>query len=209
MPMPSWSGCGPKLRKFRRVQSWCVPRVRRHPSHASVGASRSLVVDGRAPIRPSSCFGIHRQCQSGRGDDQTGRGRETFGRDPVSRVQDARYGLRDIRLGAASNPGPKSRSRSPVRSAAATMEFDLTRLDSDDDPLVPPSSATQGAIPALPTWVDSPPEQTSHGVVVLARSVARSRFKGNCGDQESVQPMGGRRRCYSWWHSGCNQWFGH
>ena len=53
------------------------------------------------------------------------------------------------------------------------MEFDLTRLDSDDDPLVPPSSATQGAVPLLSTWVDSPLEQTTHGEVVHSRDVAR------------------------------------
>ena len=73
---------------------------RRHPSHASVGASGSLVVYGVAPIRLSSCCGVLRQCQSGGGDDQFGRGREFSGRDdqhlvrPVSRVQDARSGLR-------------------------------------------------------------------------------------------------------------------
>ena len=88
---------------------------------------------------------------------------------PVSRVQDARYGLRGIRVGEASNSGSRSRSRSPVR---ATMEFDLTRLDSDDDPLVPPPSSTQGAVQPLPTWVDSPSEQTTHGDV-NARHVAR------------------------------------
>ena len=92
-----------------------------------------------------------------------------FGRDgeytvrAVSRTQDARYGWRGFRVGEASNPGPRSRSRSPVRSAVATMELDLTRLDSDDDPLVPPSSATRGAVPPLPTWVDSPLEQTHTG----------------------------------------------
>ena len=122
----------------------------------SVGASGSLVMDGGVAIRLSSCSGVHRQCQSGRGDDQIGRGRETFGRDvehivrAVSRIQD--QGL---------VPGVPS----------ATMEFDLTRLDSNDDSLVPPSSATEGAVPPLPTWVDSPPEQTTRGV--NARNVAR------------------------------------
>ena len=45
---------GAPTRQTKSGRGW------RYPSHASVGASRSLVLDGGAPIRPSSCSEVRR-----------------------------------------------------------------------------------------------------------------------------------------------------
>ena len=60
-----------------------------------------------------------------------------FGREPS--LNDAKYGLRGVRVGEASNPGPQSRVR-PRREDVAedllsSLEFELTMLDSSDDEL--------------------------------------------------------------------------
>ena len=56
-------------------------------------------------------------------------------------MRNARYGLRGVRVGEASNPGPpQTRSRSRAIEEAedmlARLEHDLTIIDSDDEPLV-------------------------------------------------------------------------
>ena len=54
-------------------------------------------------------------------------------------MRNARYGLRGVRVGEASNPGPpQSRIRPRVDVAEdiiASLEHDLTHIDSDDEPL--------------------------------------------------------------------------
>ena len=60
-------------------------------------------------------------------------------------MRNARYGFRGVRVGEASNPGrPQSRIRPRVDLAEdilASLEHDLTYIDSDDEPLVSAGSA--------------------------------------------------------------------
>ena len=56
-------------------------------------------------------------------------------------MRNARYGLRGVRVGEASNPGPpQTRNRPRVIEVAedifASLEHELTLIDSDDEPLV-------------------------------------------------------------------------
>ena len=56
-------------------------------------------------------------------------------------VRNAWYGLRGVRVGEASNPGPpQTRNRQRVMEVAedilASLEHDLTLIDSDEEPLV-------------------------------------------------------------------------
>ena len=65
-----------------------------------------------------------------------------FSREPS--LNDARYGLRGVRVGEASNPEPQSRVRprcgeEVAEDVLSSLEFDLTQLDSsDDEPLLRP-----------------------------------------------------------------------
>ena len=57
-------------------------------------------------------------------------------------VRNARYRLRGVRVGEASNPGPpqtRNRPRDVAEDILASMEHDLTHIDSDDEPLVLPT----------------------------------------------------------------------
>ena len=58
-----------------------------------------------------------------------------FGREPS--LNDARCGLRGVRVGEASNPGPQSRVRQRredvVEDLLSSLEFELTMLDCSDD----------------------------------------------------------------------------
>ena len=61
-----------------------------------------------------------------------------FGREPS--LNDARYGLRGVRVGEASNPEPQSRVRprreEVVEDLLSSVEFELTMLDSSDGELL-------------------------------------------------------------------------
>ena len=62
----------------------------------------------------------------------------------------ARYGLRGVRVGEASNPGPRGGSVTEISSIVDALEFDLTAADSDsasmddEDEVVPPSPRVHG-----------------------------------------------------------------
>ena len=55
-------------------------------------------------------------------------------------MRNARYGLRGVRVGEPSNPGPPQSRIRPrvgmVEDILASLEHDLTHIDSDDEPLV-------------------------------------------------------------------------
>ena len=63
-------------------------------------------------------------------------------------MRDARYGLRGIRVGEASNPGPTRRIRDPSKAIIDSLERELTMVDSDEEPLVRPSVG-RNVIPRL------------------------------------------------------------
>ena len=94
-------------------------------------------------------------------------------------------------MGEAAHPGPPSRrrgissdecvceenpalagSRSRILLGNEAVEFDFTRGDSDDEPLVPP---TFGAVPPCPTWVhDSCQTQESQPSTLVRVGVSAS-----------------------------------
>ena len=51
-------------------------------------------------------------------------------------LRNALYGLRGVRVGEASNPGPPQPRVDVVEEILASLEHDLTHIDSDDEPLV-------------------------------------------------------------------------
>ena len=73
-------------------------------------------------------------------------------------VRQARYGLRGVRIGEATNPGrPKTRVRPPISEEAVEnilsgLEFELTLLESDDEPLVRPVDGRH-VVPRIATRV--------------------------------------------------------
>ena len=58
----------------------------------------------------------------------------TVGRE--SGVRDARYGLRDVRVGEATHPGPQGRPRDTSHEVLDNLGRELRLMESDDEPLV-------------------------------------------------------------------------
>ena len=67
-------------------------------------------------------------------------------------MRNKRYRLRGVRVGEASNPGPPQSRIRPlvgvVEDILASLEHDLTHIDSDDEPLVSVGSA-RNVVPRL------------------------------------------------------------
>ena len=96
-----------------------------------------------------------------------------FGREPS--LNGARYGLRGVRVGEASNPGPQSRVR-PRREDVAedllsSLEFELTMLDSSDDE--PFGVHCAGA--------SRDPEGGVQSSINSRRFISISRYSSHCG----------------------------
>ena len=69
-------------------------------------------------------------------------------------MRDARYGLRGVRVGEASNPGPPRRIRDPSEAIIDSLERELIMVDSDEEPLVHPvvgRSVIPKLIPTVPS----------------------------------------------------------
>ena len=80
-------------------------------------------------------------------------------------MRDARYGLRGIRVGEASNPGPTRRIRDPSEAVIDSLERELTMVDSDEEPLVRPSvgrNVIPRLFPAVPSEQCATVVEASH-----------------------------------------------
>ena len=83
-------------------------------------------------------FSDVRSDRSGRRQEEVHRG-NTDGWE--SGVWHSRYGLRGVRLGEASNPGPPGRHiRDSAEETLDNLERELTLVESDDEPLVRPTT---------------------------------------------------------------------
>ena len=71
--------------------------------------------------------------RSSRRQEKVHRG-HTVGRE--SGVRDARYGLRDVRVGEATHPGPQGRPRDTSHEVLDNLGRELRLMESDDEPLV-------------------------------------------------------------------------
>ena len=109
-----------------------------------------------------------------------------FGREPS--LNDARCGLRGVRVGEASNPGPRSRVR-PRREEVAedllsSLEFELTMLDSSDVNLLWHPVEGRHVIPREGCRVPSTPIHQYFQIFVPQWSSQGARYLG----QMSLRP---------------------
>ena len=133
--------------KLRIAQCFGVWRHDHHCQIGRVGGSGHFR-DGF--FRSNSVVGRHVQINSDVGSDRSGRSEETLPCSwirctvPISGGQSclrsARYGLRGVRIGEASNPGPPQVrprfSEDGVENVLSSLELELTMLESDEEPLV-------------------------------------------------------------------------
>ena len=135
-----------KLRIAQCVGVW------RHDHHCQIGRIGGSGHFRDGFFRSNSALGRHVKINSDVGSDRSSRSEETLPCSwirctvPISGGQSclrsARYGLRGVRIGEASNPGPPRVrphfSEDVVENVLSSLELELTMLESDEEPLVRP-----------------------------------------------------------------------
>ena len=133
--------------------------------------------------------------------DRSGRRREEVHRGNTdggeSGLRNSRYGLRGVRLGEASNPGPPGRRvRDSAEEILDSLERELTSIESDDEPLVRAGTG-RNVVPRI---------HAGEPTVVQSDSEATRALQGGPGVKCPTLPLPQSQHCHHFPHGSTGTW---